>query len=257
MVSSIEKFKNLYVAGLARIRKINTDNIKTKLLEVTEDLLVNGDVTIDGNLTVRGDVIQTHLLHIENLIVGDDSSDIATIKSTLRITNNLFYIKYAGPDGDQYIYFYEGGSPTGASIKWDNTLQRFVFSHPVEATIIGGVFNQMVFYEDSTLTLKVGAGKPMTIVVPFDCTVIEVYGHVETAPTGANIIVDVNLNGTSIWATTPGNRLNIAAGATTGSKTAFDTSNFDKDDELQIDIDQIGSIVAGTDLGVYIRIKPR
>lgn len=42
--------------------------------------------------------------------------------------NNSIYINFAGPDGDQYIYFYDGGSPTGRYIKWDNTYNRFDFN---------------------------------------------------------------------------------------------------------------------------------
>jgi hypothetical protein len=44
------------------------------------------------------------------------------------------YMKYNGPDGDQYIYFYEG-TPTGAYIKWDSTQNKFVFSHPIDGSI--------------------------------------------------------------------------------------------------------------------------
>jgi hypothetical protein len=315
-------------------------------------------------------------------------------------------MKYNGPDGDQYIYFYEG-TPTGAYIKWDSTLNRFVFSHPIDGSIsdadkldgqhgsyyldranhtgiqprstisdfahkdthkTGGsdaftstdtiealvkriqaqgsvnleigtigdgqflkrssgsivgssiavgdlpahknthvsggsdaftstdiidalvrriresggtnlqiqtvadqqvlmrvgtdiygyyIKNQIVFYEDGTLTVKTKAGMPATIIVPFNCTVIEVYGYVETAPTGSAIIVDVNLNGTSIWNTNPSNRLTINAGSQTGSSTTFDTSNFSKNDRLTIDIDQVGSGTAGEDLSVCIRIRPR
>jgi hypothetical protein len=117
--------------------------------------------------------------------------------------------------------------------------------------------NQIVFYEDGTLTVKTKAGMPATIIVPFDCTVIEVYGYVETAPTGSAIIVDVNLNGTSIWNTNPSNRLTINAGSQTGSSTTFDTSDFSKNDRLTIDIDQVGSGNAGEDLSVCIRIRPR
>jgi len=54
-----------------------------------------------------------------------------------KIKENAFYIKYLGPDGNQYIYFYDGGSPTGAYIKWDDALGRFIFSHPIQATLLG------------------------------------------------------------------------------------------------------------------------
>jgi hypothetical protein len=123
--------------------------------------------------------------------------------------------------------------------------------------IHANIKNQIVFYEDGTLTVKTKAGIPATIIVPFDCSVIEVYGYVETAPTGSAIIVDVNLNGTSIWATNQSNRLTISDGSQTGSSKTFDTSKFKKDDRLTIDIDQVGSGTAGKDLSVCIRIVPK
>jgi parallel beta helix pectate lyase-like protein len=43
--------------------------------------------------------------------------------------NGNLYLRYAGADGDQYIYFYEGSSTTGASLKWDNAINGFTFSH--------------------------------------------------------------------------------------------------------------------------------
>lgn len=37
------------------------------------------------------------------------------------------YVNWDGPDGDSYVYFYEG-SLTGQYLKWDNTTNSFVFS---------------------------------------------------------------------------------------------------------------------------------
>lgn len=38
-------------------------------------------------------------------------------------------INASGPDGDSFLYFYEGGSPTGAALKWDDSVTGFEFSH--------------------------------------------------------------------------------------------------------------------------------
>lgn len=116
--------------------------------------------------------------------------------------------------------------------------------------------NQMVFYQDGVLTAPTpGIGKPMTIRVPFACTIIEVLAHVETAPLVQAIIIDVNKNGISIWNLTPGNRVQIAAGATVGNQTLFDTNALAKDDELTIDSDQVGVGTPGSDLTLYVRIR--
>ena len=41
---------------------------------------------------------------------------------------NIIYLNYAGPDGDQYIYFYNGGSTQGEYLRWSNGSQVFVLS---------------------------------------------------------------------------------------------------------------------------------
>lgn len=69
--------------------------------------------------------------------------------------------------------------------------------------------------------------------------------YVKTAPTGANLIADVNVAGTSLWDTNQANRPTIAATATSGTGTAFDTTTISDGDVLTLDVDQIGSTIAG------------
>lgn len=74
---------------------------------------------------------------------------------------------------------------------------------------------------------------------------------VNTAPTGADAIFDVNKNGTTIY-TTQGNRPTItAAGTDSGAGSAPDVTSVAAGDYLTVDVDQIGSTVAGAD-GVLI-----
>ena len=41
------------------------------------------------------------------------------------------HVNYGGPDGDSYIYFYEGGSSTGSYIRWDDSENEFYFNKNV------------------------------------------------------------------------------------------------------------------------------
>ncbi len=82
-------------------------------------------------------------------------------------------------------------------------------------------------------------------------TIQKVFVSANTAPTGAAIIVDVNLNGTTIF-TTQGNRPQIADGANTGESSSIDVTSFADGDYLQADIDQIGSVISGADLTVHV-----
>src|SRR3990167_6169978 len=86
-------------------------------------------------------------------------------------------------------------------------------------------------------TLSTGTNISFAFVVPLALTIEKVYGYVKTAPTGSSILVDINVNGTSIWSADQNNRLTIAASAQTGSQTVFDTSSVQEGDIMTIDID--------------------
>ena len=82
-------------------------------------------------------------------------------------------------------------------------------------------------------------------------TITNIHVSVGTAPTGASVIVDVNKNGSTIFST-QGNRPTIVASSNVDSSSTPDTTSVVSGDYLTIDIDQIGSTVAGTDLVVTV-----
>lgn len=75
---------------------------------------------------------------------------------------------------------------------------------------------------------------------------------VNTAPTGADLIVDINLDGTTVY-TTQANRPTITAAANSATETVPDVVDVPAGSYLTVDIDQIGSTVAGADLTVTTR----
>lgn len=75
---------------------------------------------------------------------------------------------------------------------------------------------------------------------------------VNTAPDGADLIVDVNLNGVTIF-TTQANRPTIADGATEDLVSAPDVIAVAFNDVIEVDVDQVGSSAAGADLVVQVR----
>lgn len=83
-------------------------------------------------------------------------------------------------------------------------------------------------------------------------TIVGVRASVGTAPTGASIIVDINVGGSTIFST-QGNRPTIAAsGNTSGKVTNMNTTTIADGGYFTVDIDQVGSTVAGADLTVQI-----
>lgn len=100
-------------------------------------------------------------------------------------------------------------------------------------------------------TLVTGTNNGPRYVAPQALTIVRIWLIVRTAPTGAAILIDVNINGSTIWST-QANRATIAAAATTGNTTTFNTTALAAGDYLDLDIDQVGSTVAGVDLTVVL-----
>lgn len=110
-------------------------------------------------------------------------------------------------------------------------------------------FSLTSFFKSGTLTTTTGTQR-----LPIDgtYTIVGTRLMVGTAPTGANLIVDVNKNGTTIY-TTQGNRPTVVAGANAGGPGATpDVTTLAAGDYLTVDIDQVGSTVAGSDLTVSV-----
>jgi hypothetical protein len=104
---------------------------------------------------------------------------------------------------------------------------------------------------DETTALTTGTAK-VTFRMPYAFTLSAVRASVTTAPTGAALTVDINESGTTILST----KLTIDAGEKTSTTAAtaavISDSALADDAEITIDIDQIGSVVAGAGLKVAL-----
>lgn len=89
--------------------------------------------------------------------------------------------------------------------------------------------------------------------MPFAMTLTGIFADVGTAPTGATLIVDVNEAGSTIMTT---NKLVIDATETSTHTAATPPTLTDtalaKAARMTLDIDQVGSTVAGSDLNVFL-----
>jgi hypothetical protein len=90
--------------------------------------------------------------------------------------------------------------------------------------------------------------------VPFNCTITAAYAVVTTAPTGAGITIDIHYDGTTIWST-QANRLAIAATATIGTTTTFNTTALVAGKLLEMFIDVVGSTIPGAFLTVELKVS--
>jgi hypothetical protein len=104
---------------------------------------------------------------------------------------------------------------------------------------------------DEASNLTVGTDK-VTFRSPYAFTLTGVRASVNLAPTGSAITVDINKNGTSVLST----KLSIDAtqktSLTSASPAVISDSSIANDSEITIDIDQIGSAIAGRGLKVVL-----
>ena len=101
----------------------------------------------------------------------------------------------------------------------------------------------------------IGTELSARITVPFAATITRARAYAKTAPTGANLIFDIAKNSTSIWNSTPANRVTIVATNNSGTQTSFDTTSISATDYLTVDVDQIGSTLPGSDITVSLELS--
>jgi hypothetical protein len=111
------------------------------------------------------------------------------------------------------------------------------------------------FKLESAGALTVGANKDR-YVAAFPGQIINAEAVVGTAPTGSTLIVDLLLNGTSVFGANA--KPTIAAGATVSSNAVTPTQDstvvtrFTTGDVISLSVTQVGSTVAGSDLDVVV-----
>jgi ssDNA-binding replication factor A large subunit len=84
--------------------------------------------------------------------------------------------------------------------------------------------------------------------------IISISATVNTQPTGSAVIVDVLKNGTTVF-TTQANRPTIAVGTNSSTDQVPDVTQINPGDYLTVQIAQVGSTVAGSDLTTTIRYQ--
>lgn len=109
-----------------------------------------------------------------------------------------------------------------------------------------------------TITGNIATGTSLAplLIAPFNLKILKAFARVKTAPSGADLIFDINKNGTTIWST-QANRLKILDGITSGTQSTFNTVNVDEGDYLSLDVDQVGSSIAGANATVELYCQAR
>jgi hypothetical protein len=130
------------------------------------------------------------------------------------------------------VLTYDGGSPAG----W--------YSRPLPVEI-------GLACSDETTALTTGAAK-ITFRMPHAMTLTAVRASVTTAPTGSTLIVDINEGGSTLLSTKLSIDASEKTSTTAASAAVISDSALADDAEITIDIDQVGSTIAGAGLKVWL-----
>ena len=104
---------------------------------------------------------------------------------------------------------------------------------------------------DESTPITTGTGK-VTFRMPYAMTLTGVRASVTTAPTGANIIIDINEGGASILSTELSIDASEKTSTTAASAAVISDSSLADDAEITIDFDQVGSTIAGTGVKIWL-----
>ena len=189
----------------------------------------NGNSVVGDSEITGGDENGNTLSYIagkiqvySNGVLLEDSDDyIATDGSTITLR--------AAPDSDDVvsIFKYLGSETLG-----------FDSEQVVSILNENKIIDYKTYSYDGTLSLNTGTKR---LYISIACTLSTVDAYLATAPVGADVILNIKKNGSSL------NTLTITDGNSISENNSFNVS-FIKGDYITLDITQIGSSTAGEDL---------
>ena len=169
-----------------------------------------------------------------------DSSAYVGFKSPATVTTNLVWTLPAS-DGTNGQVLSTNGS---AVLSW--------------ATASGGTADIddwfVIAASDESTDLTSGPNK-VYFRMPYAGTLLAVKATVNTAPTDAKIEVDINEDGVSVLSTVLSIDTSEKTSDTAAVPAVISDSALANDAEITIDIDQVGSTVAGKGLKVYLKVR--
>lgn len=109
----------------------------------------------------------------------------------------------------------------------------------------------MIAVSDETTALTTGAAK-ISFHMPYAMTLSDVRANVVTAPTGAAMVIDINEAGATILSTKLTIDISEKTSKTAATPVVISDTALADDALITIDIDTVGSTVAGAGLKVYL-----
>ena len=243
---------NIAVSGLVDGRDVATDGAVLDLIEPSAtadqtDVEIKTAYENNADTNEFSDAEQTKLTNIELLADVTDVTNVNAAGAAMNTDWNANTILVANADD----------TPLALTIAASRILGRKLSGNigALTAAEIRTILQDPVSLQyalsDETTDLIAGTAR-LTTRMPFAMTLTDVRISVNTAPTGANINVDVNESGATILSTKVSIDATEKTSTTASTAVVISNAALADDAELIFDLDQIGSIIAGK--GLKIRL---
>lgn len=203
----------------------------TRAVSAGTGLTGGGDLSADRSFAVTyGTGAGTAAQGNDSRITGAIPASTGTTKGDLlAFTASAAVARLAvGANGDHL----RANSAASPGVEWANNRQTQTWAFSGTAVVTTG---KARWYNRTGRTL----------------TVVGCWAAANTAPTGAALVCDVNKNGTTIF-TTQGNRPSVAISGNGGTMAVPDVTTVADGDYMTVDVDVIGSTIAGADITVGV-----
>ena len=180
---------------------------------------------------------------------GGDGDIYITMGSTSYITSTDYVADTSGwklfPSGTSGIEINDGAIQ--GSLLRDGTVS-------VDKLSTGQAKRVFVWYQDDELEVLDEIAGKFIVPWPSGCIITKAQATVKDAPTGSNLEINIAINGVDLWAF--GSTLDIDSGNTSGVQTTFPSGSvsLSQDDELTLNIEAVGAVIAGTNLLVQLEV---
>lgn len=228
--------------------------------QLQENVIVSGSLVISGSSIITSGVTASlfgtsswavtasHALNAKSASYAQNSSNAITASFALA-TNTINYVVSSSVANLAYTASYYNDSHL-LSLNTFNALSSSLITQAV--SMVPKTDYLVIAVSDEINNITTGSAK-VTFRMPYAGTLQTVKSSLTVAPSGSTVIVDINNAGNTILST----KLSIDSLEKT-SKTAdtpvvISNNVFNEDDEISIDIDQVGSIIAGKGLKVYFK----
>lgn len=209
---------------------------------------VDGTAITFSEIPSTSDIIEIRSIQISTVVVQGLSygntkltASPGNLTSTGNLITSVTNTVSLGDSTSQWKDLYLGGNVNIAGATISTNGNSLLFKPAGSPTPVNISTREIVFNVSGNLTI---GAKSNRWYFTEETTIINVVAHVDTAPTGANVIFDVNKNDTTIF-TIQANRPTILQNDFVDLSSTPNVTTLSAGDYIVVEVDQIGTSIPG------------